>query len=155
MCMVNHIQIIFWTLNYNLETRQRVKSLIASNLKYKEIFHWRVVILNWPFAVLCRDPPILQILSIQNFFSFQKFDISKKLKKLLTNSICPSLQLEWRNRPYTKIAFELYKKCKKKTFCEQSASLYSVCLNKVLLVFQMQQDLTIFTPWLLLCLPSN
>ena len=126
MCMVNHIQIIFWTLNYNLETRQRVKSLIASNLKYKEIFHWRVVILNWPFAVLCRDPPILQILSIQNFFSFQKFDISKKLKKLLTNSICPSLQLEWRNRPYTKIAFELYKKCKKEIFWAISKPLQRV-----------------------------
>ena len=154
--MVIHIQIIFWTLNYNLETRQKVKSLIASNLKIqKQIFHWRVVILNWPFAVICRDPPILQILSIQNFFSFQKFDISKKnWKNFWPIQFVRVFSLNEEIGHIPKLHLNFTKNVKRK-FSEQSASLYSVCLNKVLLVFQMQQDLTIFTPWFLLCLPSN
>ena len=107
-----------------------MRSLIACSLKIQKNISLTCSDIKLAFRCTMSRPSHFANFVDSKLFLVSKLWHFKKLKKLLTNSICPSLQLEWRNRPYTEIAFELYKKCKKRIFLSnQQASTACVWIR--------------------------
>ena len=109
-----------------------ILSVMACNLKIQKIYHWRVVILNWPFPVLCRDPPICKFCRFKTFSRFKSLTFQKNWKNFWPIQFVRVFSLNEEIGHIPKLHLNFTKNVKKKKFCEQSASPYSLCLNKVL-----------------------
>ena len=116
--MVNHIQIIFWTL-----------SVMACNLKIQKIYHWRVVILNWPFPVLCRDPPICKFCRFKTFSRFKSLTFQKNWKNFWPIQFVRVFSLNEEIGHIPKLHLNFTKNVKRKFLSNQQASTECVWIR--------------------------